>query len=101
MIDRGRAFPSAGEAKMLGLARSTFYYKPRPVSAEDLKLMRRLDELHLDAIPLGEGSQELLTMLYRSTHRLSRAGVSVENLAHSASFQIAGQDSIKSRRSNI
>lgn len=33
---------------MLGLSRSTVYYKSRPVSAEDLKLMRRLDELHLD-----------------------------------------------------
>jgi len=27
-----------------------------------------------------------LTMLYRSTHRLCRAGAPVENLAHSASF---------------
>ena len=33
---------------MLGLSRSTVYYKSRPVSAADLKLMRRLDELHLD-----------------------------------------------------
>jgi putative transposase len=33
---------------MLGLSRSTVYYKPRPVSAEDLHVMRRLDELHLD-----------------------------------------------------
>ncbi len=48
MIDRSHAFPIKGQAKMLGLSRSTVYYKPRPVSAEDLKLMRRLDELHLD-----------------------------------------------------
>jgi putative transposase len=48
MIDRNHAFPIKGQAKMLGLARSTIYYQPRPVSAEDLKLMRRLDELHLD-----------------------------------------------------
>src|SRR5271157_450501 len=48
MIDRCHAFPINGQARMLGLSRSTVYYKPRPVSAEDLKLMRRIDELHLD-----------------------------------------------------
>src|SRR5208337_401334 len=48
MIDRRHAFPINGQARMLGLSRSTVYYKPRPVSAEDLKLMRRIDELHLD-----------------------------------------------------
>ena len=48
MIDRDHAFPISGQAKMLGLARSTVYYKPRPVSVEDLGVMRRLDELHLD-----------------------------------------------------
>lgn len=48
MIDHGHDLPIARQAKALGLARSTVYYKPRPVSAEDLKLMRRLDELHLD-----------------------------------------------------
>jgi putative transposase len=48
MIDHGHDLPIARQAKALGLARSTVYYMPRPVSAEDLKLMRRLDELHLD-----------------------------------------------------
>lgn len=36
------------QAKALGLARSTIYYMSWAVSAEDLKLMQRLDELHLD-----------------------------------------------------
>jgi putative transposase len=37
------------QAKALGVAaRSSVYDAPRPVSAEDMKLMRRLDELHLD-----------------------------------------------------
>lgn len=48
MIDRGHAFPISGQAKMLGLARSTVYYRPRPVSVEDLAIMRLIDELHLD-----------------------------------------------------
>jgi len=48
MIDRDHDLPIARQAKALGVSRSTVYYKPRPVSAEDLKIMRRLDELHLE-----------------------------------------------------
>ena len=48
MIDRDHELSIARQAKALGVARSSVYYKPRPVSAEDLKLMRRLDELHLE-----------------------------------------------------
>lgn len=48
MIDREHSLPVARQAKVLNLARSTVYYKPRSVSAGDLALMRRLDELHLD-----------------------------------------------------
>jgi putative transposase len=43
MIDREQVFPIVGQAKKLGLAGSTVYYKPRPISAEDLALTRRLD----------------------------------------------------------
>jgi len=63
MVDRSHAFPIAGQAKMLGVARSTVYYKPRPVSAEDMKLMRRLDELHLD-FPFA-GARMLRNLLRR------------------------------------
>ena len=45
MIDREHDLAVVCEAKVLTLARSN---KPRPVSVEDLALMRRLDELHLD-----------------------------------------------------
>jgi len=48
MIDGAHDLPIARQAKALGLSRSSIYYKPRPVSAEDLKIMRRLDELHLE-----------------------------------------------------
>lgn len=39
--------PLVRQCQVLGLARTTAYYTPKPVSAEDLALMRRLDELHL------------------------------------------------------
>ena len=32
---------------MVGISRSSVYYLPNPVSATDLALMRRIDELHL------------------------------------------------------
>ena len=43
MIDREHDLPVTRQAKALNLARSTVYYLPRPVSAADLTLMRRLD----------------------------------------------------------
>lgn len=48
MIDRSHALPLTQQAKLLKLSRSTLYYKPRPVSEEDLAIMRRIDQLHLD-----------------------------------------------------
>lgn len=63
MIDRDHTLPVARQAKLLNLARSTVYYKPRPVSAEDLALMRRLDELHLD-YPFA-GARMLCSLLRR------------------------------------
>jgi putative transposase len=32
---------------LLGLARSTYYHVPQPESAENLRLMRKIDELYL------------------------------------------------------
>ena len=48
MIDRDHDLPLKQQAEVLRLSRSSLYYQPRPVSAEDLGIMRRLDELHLN-----------------------------------------------------
>src|SRR3569833_605402 len=48
MIDREHDLPLATQARLLGIARSTVYREPDPVSAADLAIMRRIDELHLD-----------------------------------------------------
>ena len=61
MIDREHDLPVTRQAKALSLARSTVYYLPRPVSAADLAMMRRLDELHLE-FPFA-GSRMLRAML--------------------------------------
>jgi len=48
MIDRDHGLPLRRQAAVLQLSRSTLYYEPRPVSAAELAIMRRVDELHLD-----------------------------------------------------
>jgi putative transposase len=48
MIDRGHELSLGRQAELLGLSRSTLYYEPRAVAADELAIMRRLDELHLD-----------------------------------------------------
>ena len=48
MIDRSHELSVVRQAKVLNISRGSVYYKPRPVSPEDLALMRRIDELHLD-----------------------------------------------------
>ena len=48
MIDRGHRLSLIRQAKAVGVSRGSLYYKPRPVSGADLRLMRRIDELHLE-----------------------------------------------------
>jgi putative transposase len=48
MIDREHDLPITKQADVLRISRGSVYYLPRPVSAVDLALMRRIDELHLE-----------------------------------------------------
>ena len=48
MIEPGHELPLARQATALGISRGSLYYAPRPMSAADLAVMRRIDELHLD-----------------------------------------------------
>jgi putative transposase len=48
MIDPEHDLPIKQQAEALGISRSMVYYQPRPFSAEDLWLMRQIDELHLN-----------------------------------------------------
>ena len=73
MIDRTHDLPIARQAKALNISRGAVYYKPRPVSAEDLKIMRRIDELHLD-YPFA-GSRMLRDLLNREGVSIGRRHV--------------------------
>jgi putative transposase len=48
MIEPSHALPVVRQCTLLDLSRSSVYYTPQPVSASDLALMRRIDELHLN-----------------------------------------------------
>jgi putative transposase len=48
MINRKHRLSVTRQARLLGFSRGSVYYLPRPNSAADLALMRRIDELHLD-----------------------------------------------------
>ena len=73
MIERGSGLAVKRQAQLLGLSRSSVYYLPRPVSARDLVLMRRLDELHLE-LPFY-GSRKLADQLRREGHAVGRRHV--------------------------
>ena len=73
MIEPAHDLPVARQAKVLNLSRSSVYYRPRPVSPEDLALMRRIDELHLER-PFA-GSRMLRDFLQREGVAVGRRHV--------------------------
>jgi putative transposase len=58
------------QCDLLGLPRSTYYYRPRPESAENLRLMRRLDELYLNCPFFG--SRRMAVTLGVNRKRMQR-----------------------------
>lgn len=43
------------QAEFLGISRGSLYYEPRPTREDDLKLMRRIDGLHMEHPFVGAG----------------------------------------------
>jgi putative transposase len=70
MIDPEHDLPIQQQAKVLEISRSTVYYEPRPISDEDLWLMRRIDELHL-SYPFA-GSRMLRGLLWQQGLEVGR-----------------------------
>ena len=73
MIDRSHELSVTRQAKALSGSRGSVYYMPRPVSAGDLAIMRRIDELHLD-YPFA-GSRMLRDLLCREGIQVGRRHV--------------------------
>jgi putative transposase len=73
MIDRGGELSVKRQAQLLGLSRSSVYYQPRPTAVRDLELMRRIDQLHLEAPFFG--ARKLQAQLRREGHQIGRRHV--------------------------
>jgi putative transposase len=70
MIDRGHELSVSRQAEVVGIARSTVYYLPRPVSATDLDLMCQIDKLHTE-FPFA-GSRMLRRLLAANGSQVGR-----------------------------
>ena len=73
MIDRQHNLPIARQAEILRISRGSVYYLPRPVSAADLEVMRRIDRLHLE-YPFA-GSRMLRGLLAAERIKIGRRHV--------------------------
>ena len=73
MIDREHDLAIAKQAEALNISRGSVYYLPRSVSAVDLALMRRIDELHLE-FPFA-GSRMLRGLLSAEGCKIGRRHV--------------------------
>ncbi|WP_419643008.1 IS3 family transposase [Thiolapillus sp.] len=70
MVDRKEPLPVARQCELLELPRSTFYHVPKPVSDEELELMRLIDRCHLK-YPFY-GSRRIRDWLEDQGHRINR-----------------------------
>ena len=73
MIDREHDLSITKQAEALNISRGSVYYLPRPVSASDLEVMRRLDRLHLQ-FPFA-GSRMLRGLLAAEGCKIGRRHV--------------------------
>lgn len=73
MIDRSHELPVTRQAELVGISRGAVYYVPQPVGEADLRLMRRIDELHLEH-PFA-GARMLRDLLTREGHAVGRKHV--------------------------
>jgi putative transposase len=63
----------ARQCRMLNIERSSFYYRPKPVKAEDLELMRLIDEQYLKTPTWG--SRSMRNHLRRLGYKINRKRV--------------------------
>ena len=73
MINRQTKLPVIRQCQLLSLNRSTAYYQSKDVSDDDLKIMRRIDEMHLKR-PFY-GSRRIRDWLVAENHDINRKRV--------------------------
>ena len=70
MIDRTHPLPVTRQARIVNISRGSVYYENEPTSDADLRLMRRIDELHLE-LPFA-GARMLRDLLRAEGFTLGR-----------------------------
>lgn len=70
MIERDHALSTMHQVHLLGISCGAVYYMPRPTSAADVALMRRIDELHLEYPFMG--ARQLRRQLQREGAQVGR-----------------------------
>ena len=70
MIDKGDKLPVTRQCDLLDLSRSFVYYTPTPLSAKEMELMRKIDEIHL-AYPFY-GSRKIRNELWAKGYDVGR-----------------------------
>jgi len=70
MIDKEDKLPVTRQCELLELSRSGIYYKPVPLSAMDVELMRQIDEIHL-LCPFY-GSRNIRNELWGKGYKIGR-----------------------------
>ncbi|ACR31289.1 IS3 family transposase [Burkholderia glumae] len=70
---RGEHARLSQQVRLIGIARSSVYYQPQPVSDADNRLMRRIDELHME-FPFV-GARMLARLLRREGREVGRRRV--------------------------
>jgi putative transposase len=74
MVDSDESVLSiARQCRLLSINRSSFYYRPKPVKAEDLELMRLIDEQYLKTPTWG--SRSMRNHLRRLGYKINRKHV--------------------------
>ena len=68
MIDKSHELSVVRQAQLLELSRSLVYYQAQPIPEDDLRLMRRIDELHLEH-PFAGARTLILLILRCTTHK--------------------------------
>jgi len=91
VIDRTAKLSVGRQAKVLGISRGSVYYKPRPVSDADLKLMHRIDKLHME-FPFA-GSRMLQGLLVQEGFKVGRLHVATLAVVTLLRYALSGSGS--------
>ena len=74
MIDKKADLSVKNQCRVLGIPRSTAYHKPKPISDEDLRLMKEIDSIHVK-LPYY-GSRRIAYELCQKGFQIGRGHVS-------------------------